>query len=109
MISVTIFENQEEQITRFHCIGHADYAEPGSDIICAGVSVLVYNAINSIELFSDSLFELEMEEKSGLIDFAFLNDSDENAQLLLRSMILGLQGIQEDYGDKYIVLEFKEV
>ena len=48
MIIITIFQNQES-VTGFRCIGHAEYAEYGSDIVCAGVSALVVNAINSIE------------------------------------------------------------
>ena len=108
MISVTIFEDQE-QVTGFRCIGHAGYAEAGSDIICAGVSTLVINTINSIEILTDSLFSVETEEESGLIDFQFQGAGDEGAELLIRSMILGLQGIQQDYGNEYIILNFKEV
>ena len=108
MISVTIFEDHE-QVTRFRCIGHAGYAEAGSDIICAGVSTLVINTINSIEILTDSLFSVETEEESGLIDFQFQGAVDEGAELLIRSMILGLQGIQQDYGNEYIILNFKEV
>ena len=33
----------------FHINGHAMYAEAGSDIVCAAVSALVINTINSIE------------------------------------------------------------
>ena len=108
MISVTIFEDHK-QVTRFRCIGHAGYAEAGSDIICAGVSTLVINTINSIEILTDSLFSVETEEESGLIDFQFQGAGDEGAELLIRSMILGLQGIQQDYGNEYIILNFKEV
>ena len=32
-----------------------------------------------------------------------------HAQLLVESMILGLQGIQNDYGNEFIILNFKEV
>ncbi|MBO5259453.1 MAG: ribosomal-processing cysteine protease Prp [Agathobacter sp.] len=103
-----MFEDQE-QVTGFRCIGHAGYAEAGSDIICAGVSTLVINTINSIEILTDSLFSVETEEESGLIDFQFQGVVDEGAELLIRSMILGLQGIQQDYGNEYIILNFKEV
>ena len=33
---------------------------------------------------------------------------DEDAELLMRSLVLGLQGIQENYQD-YMTLNFKEV
>ena len=48
MIHVTIYENQKHEYTAFNCIGHAQYGEPGEDIVCAAVSVLVINTINSI-------------------------------------------------------------
>ena len=108
MITITIFQNHD-QVTGFRCIGHAGYAEYGSDVVCAGVSILVINTINSTEAFSSSSFQLETEEDSGLIDFEFDQSADHNAALLINSMILGLQGIQSDYGNDYIILDFKEV
>ncbi len=109
MIQITIFQNQNEEITGFHCIGHAGYAESGDDIICAGVSALVINTINSIENLTSAIFSLNTDEETGCIDFQLADVSDANACLLLQSMILGLQEIQNDYGNEYIILDFKEV
>ena len=36
--------------------GHAGYAEPGQDIVCAAVSALVINTINAIEAFTEDDF-----------------------------------------------------
>jgi hypothetical protein len=110
MIHITIFQNQGS-VYEFNCIGHAEYAEAGSDIVCAGVSALVINAINSLERLTDAKFSLvtDDEDNSGLIDVTFDNDLSPEAKLLLDSMILGLQGIQNDYGDEFLTLEFKEV
>lgn len=108
MITITIYQNHED-VTGFRCIGHSGYAESGSDIICAGVSALVINTINSIDALTTSSFHLDTEEDSGLIDFTFEEVADHDAQLLVESMILGLQGIQNDYGNEFIILDFKEV
>ena len=108
MITITIFQNHD-QITGFRCLGHSGYADAGSDIICAGVSALVINTINSIDALTTSSFHLDTEEESGLIDFTFEEEADHDAQLLVESMILGLQGIQNDYGNEFIILDFKEV
>ena len=108
MITITIYQNHED-VTGFRCIGHSGYAESGSDIICAGVSALVINTINSIDSLTNSSFHLETEEESGLIDFTFEESADHDAQLLVESMILGLQGIQTNYGKKFLTLDFKEV
>ena len=39
--------------------GHAGYAEHGKDIICAGVSAIVYALLGWIEQHEDELTELE--------------------------------------------------
>jgi uncharacterized protein YsxB (DUF464 family) len=109
MIHITIFQNQEHNITGFYCIGHSGYAESGSDIICAGVSSLVINTVNSLDVLAGAKFELDTDEESGKIDLRLTRPADHDAKLLLDSMILGLQGIQNDYGNEYFILDFKEV
>ena len=109
MISITVYRNQKEEYLGFDCLGHAGYADSGEDVVCAGVSALVINTINSIDSLTNSSFHLETEEESGLIDFTFEESADHDAQLLVESMILGLQGIQNDYGNEFIILNFKEV
>lgn len=109
MITITVYRNQKKQYTRLHCIGHAEYANPGEDIVCAGVSTLVLNTINAIEAFTDEKFDADTDRLSGLIDIQFYNPVGHDAQLLLETMVLGLQDIQNNYGTAYSVLIFKEV
>ena len=59
-------------------------------------------------LFCDE-FDIVTEEESGLIDFSLKENYSKEAVLLIRSMVLGLQGIQNNYGNEYITLIFKEV
>ena len=108
MIHITIFRNQGT-IKEFNCIGHAEFAEAGQDIVCAGVSALVINAINSIESLTSTELKLVSDQESGLIDVTFPEGLSSEAQLLLDSMILGLQGIRKDYGKEFLSLDFKEV
>ena len=49
MTHVTIYRNKENECIGFTVIGHAEYAEAGEDIICAGISMLVINTCNAIE------------------------------------------------------------
>ena len=109
MIQVTVFKNQDSQYTGFTCLGHAGYADAGEDIVCAAVSALVINTINSIACFTGEKFQTESDEESGLIRVSFNRPPEHDAELYLKSLILGLQGIQNDYGDEYIMLNFKEV
>ena len=108
MITITIYQNRD-RITGFHCLGHSGYAKSGKDIVCAGASALVINTINSIEAFTSATFHLDTDEKSGMIDFKLDQEAGHDTALLLDSMILGLQGIQNDYGEEFLTLEFKEV
>jgi hypothetical protein len=45
-----------------------------------------------------------MEETEGLIECHFKETVSKETVLLLDSMVLGLQGIKEEYGRKYIRL-----
>ena len=106
MITVTIYKNSNQYIG-FTVKGHADYAEEGFDIICAAVSVLTVNTVNSIEAFTEDAFS--GEQKDGYISCRFSEGLSERAALLMDSMVLGLTDIQNNYGKQYIKLIFKEV
>ncbi len=108
MIIVTVFK-QNGIITGFETNGHAGYAKAGKDIICSAVSALTINAINSVESLTKQRFECELTESDGYIHYSLYEPYDDNAQLLLKSLILGLEGIIKDYGKKYVDLRIKEV
>lgn len=108
MIKVIVFKNRNGIYQGFHCLGHAGYAEYGQDIVCSAVSVLTINTINSIEAFTDAFLKVESDDDKGLID-CLIDNADEKSNLLMDSMVLGLQGIQNNYKDEYIKIVFKEV
>lgn len=109
MIRVTILRENEGVYRGFECIGHAAYAEEGQDIVCAGVSALVINTINSVAYFTKERFSTDSDEETGMISFRLEQVENHDAQLLMHSLVLGLQGIQNNYGNEYITLAFKEV
>ena len=102
MIKVTIYKNANSDTMGFYLSGHAGYAEYGSDIVCAGVSTLAINCINSIEEFTDTKFDLVQNDNDGLLDFTCKEPLDSGAVLLLKSLFKGIQGIQESYGKQYV-------
>ena len=71
---------------------------------------LVINALNSIERFTDDETSCVSDEDTGSIEFRFDGIPSHDATLLLDSMILGLEEIEDsnDY-EKYIDIIFKEV
>ena len=109
MTHITIYRNQKNVFTGFLCDGHAGYVNAGDDIVCAGISTLVINTINSIEVLTDTEILADAEQESGTIHVNFPSGCDKQAKLLVDAMILGLQGIQKNYGKKFLSLDFKEV
>ena len=110
MFHVTIYKNKKKEYVGFQTEGHAGYAEAGSDIVCAAASVLVINTINAIEAFSDDQTSLVSEEAEGFIHYELKNSPSKEADLLLKTMVLGLSEMahDEDYA-QYIDLTFEEV
>ena len=43
------FYRKEGRFFGFQLKGHAEYAEPGEDILCSAVSALAINTVNSLE------------------------------------------------------------
>ncbi len=102
MIEITIQKNEKGICNGFLVKGHAGYDEYGKDIVCAAVSVMVINTINSIERFTEDHFVVESEEESGTIEFKMVSDISKESRLLLDSLLLGLEGIEAEYGNQYI-------
>ncbi|MBE5964755.1 MAG: ribosomal-processing cysteine protease Prp [Lachnospira sp.] len=107
MTNITIYKNSNNQVVGFKSIGHAGYAKAGKDIVCAAVSTLTINTINSIESLTDDRFEASIDEKHAIMDFKLI-DISEKSEVLLDSLVLGLEGIREG-NSKYISITFEEV
>lgn len=106
MVSINLYKT-DGKYSRFSSIGHAEYGEGGKDILCAAVSVLVINTLNSIELLVGDEINDSSEQSRGIIKVEFGNLSHDSI-LLLDSMVLGLEELQKQYGRKYITFTVKE-
>ena len=95
--------------TEIRVDGHAGFGSSGQDIVCAAASILVINTINAIEEFTEDDASLISEDETGMISY-HLNHPSKDAQLLLNTMILGLeQMLDDDNYAEYIDLTFEEV
>lgn len=74
--------------------GHAHYAEPGKDIVCAGISSLVQTLIKSIEILT--VDEIQYDIEPGAVDIKHGNLS-EGAQILVDSFFIGCSMIANEY------------
>ena len=117
MIEITVYRNQNNLYTGFDCIGHAGYANSGRDIVCAAISVLVINTINSLDQLTKASLDVETEETDGYISCQFKEPLTEAQKLLMDSFVLGIEHVVDGYGSqkkffkskKYCELKFKEV
>lgn len=76
--------------------GHANYAEAGKDIVCAGVTTLTQTLIMSmVDLTRD---EIECEISPGRTDIHYGNLS-EKGKLLVDSFFIGVCLIVDDFPD----------
>ena len=109
MIDVEIFQTSSGEYTGCRMNGHAEYAEYGQDIVCAAVSALVINTINSIEQYTEDSFESSVDPETGTVLFKIKDmPVGSSSELLLKSLVLGLNGIQDEYGKKHIKLRIKK-
>lgn len=110
MTKVTIYKTKAGEYRKFTCDGHAAYANYGQDIVCAAISVLVINTVNSLEEITKEPIQVEANEKAGRILCTFLKESlQETSVALMDSLVLGLSRIEAQYGKKHCKLTFKEV
>ena len=107
MIRVTIYKNEKHQCVGFKAHGHAGFSEEGQDIVCAAVSVLVINTVNSLEEFTEDQFEVQ--EDDGYVSFHFTAPVTERGILLMDSLVLGLTEIEHSYSKRYLKVKVREV
>ena len=109
MTKVTIYKNVKNECVGFKVFEHAGFDEAGSDIVCAAISILVINTMNAIEQFTDVDFTQEVDEESCAIRF-MVDKSTKETTLLLETMVLGLQTLEDDNNyTEYIDIIFEEV
>ncbi len=108
MINIVIYKDSDSNYIGFNVSGHSGYAEAGSDIVCASVSTLVINTINSIENFTNDDIEYTVNEEDAVINFIIKGKKSEESLLLLKSLVLGITFLHEAYSE-FIKIAFKEV
>ncbi len=109
MTGITFHKTKSGEYREFVCSGHAGFDDYGKDIVCASISVLVINTINSLEEIAHENIAVESDAKRGLIRCRFESPLQESSKVLMDSLVLGLSHIAAQYGKKYCKLEFKEV
>ncbi len=108
MIIVSILRGRDNDITGIKVTGHAEYADPGEDIVCAAVSAVTVGTVNSIEALTGTVMKAKM--KSGFLNANLPGDvhpdTVHQVQLLLSSMVVMLRTIEGSYG---MYIQIKDV
>ncbi|MCL1997030.1 MAG: ribosomal-processing cysteine protease Prp [Defluviitaleaceae bacterium] len=91
MIRAKVYKNRNNDVYAFKIKEHGD------PIVCAAVSLLSLNTINSVDKFTQQVFTHSIDN-GGFLTFECKSDTvDKEAALLLNSLLLGLVGIEESY------------
>ena len=88
------------EVRSFTMEGHADFAEAGKDIVCAGASAIAVGTVNAIEALLGVGLEARM--RSGYLAAEVPETGDparnKDVQLLLEAMVVMLRTIEQSYG-----------
>ena len=97
-----VFERAEDgELRRAESTGHAASGEYGFDVVCASVSTLAINFVNSVEKFAGYEPNLELNEiEGGYLKVEIPQDipshQREMTQLFFESFFLGMANLSED-------------
>ena len=75
--------------------GHAGHHKEGRDIVCAAVSALTCNLINSLENLTEVKIRAETHEGFTKIKW---ENMTETGKLLVDSWFLGITAVNQEYG-----------
>ncbi len=99
------------RLVGFDCVGHADFGEAGSDIVCSAVSALTTAIVNGVVEIAKVQAGASVDAFGGthLILAADIGGEDwDRAELLLQTLELGLRSIAVRY-PKNLKVSIKEV
>lgn len=100
MIQATFSKNKDGYITSFKVEGHAGYAPSGRDIVCAAVSTITNSTINGMQALTEAVFEGKVD--NGLTHINLISPTH-GSNILIESMFLTLEAIQENYPNNLIL------
>lgn len=94
MVKVS-FYYQTNNIVRTEVEGHANFDQYGSDIVCAGISAIVFGSLNALDNLV-SKQEVKIEQSNNKIVINVLQATDAN-QMILKTTLWQLKTISEQY------------
>ena len=110
MITAVLYR-EGENLTGCRIEGHSGWANAGSDIVCAAVSILGCTCVNALESVCGVIPNItEYNEKKGVLAFELpeITEADnEKAQILMKALKQGLDDLTAEYPQN-VTLSIKE-
>ena len=108
-VKAKIYPSGEYKLLEIY--GHAQYAEYGKDIVCAGVSALAETAVLGLEKIAGIKPKLKKQEGYFVLRLPKNMSSEEalKASLILETIFLGLEDIAKSYPSNIQTEKIEEV
>lgn len=103
---VATFKTKNSVLNSVSITGHAEFADYGSDIVCAAVTSALQLCANGITQVLGVKAEVLVEEN--LVDLILPNRAPKKSVDFLEALLLHLQTLQEDYPNN-ITVQLSEV
>ncbi len=110
-----ILKTKDKKISGFEVSGHANYDDPGKDIVCSAVSMLTINTINTLEavvkLKPNKEIYYKQEDDFISLDIALESLGEQglrDTQIVMRSYELGMIDLLRAY-QEFIEVYYEEV
>ncbi len=103
VIEASIFRNDNNEIFGFKICNH------GEQLLCAAVSALTLNTVNSIDVIANEDYFCDFDEAGGFLELQVISLKDNkkahNASLFLESLLLGLQSLEIEHKGKLKIID----
>lgn len=94
MIKIELRRNSDGMISALHVSGHSGTAEKGSDVVCAGISVLAQSAIVGLSEHLHREIDYSIDP-SGDLRLQLIGSPDDLTEAILETVHLGFIGVAE--------------
>jgi uncharacterized protein YsxB (DUF464 family) len=106
MININIVRDKSGFIWQYIVEGHAEFADPGKDIICSAVSTVAYNGINALdELVGIKNYGIEKGYMICSVPTDIPENLKEKVRIILETIVVGFKQLQLTYEDYVSVLD----
>ena len=99
--TVAFFRRTDGALTGYRAEGHTGYAEAGEDIVCAAVSALTQTTLNGLKNVLKAPVMFDIDDAAAILEARLTPEASEAqvqaAQLLLQTLLEGLQAIERSY------------